>query len=48
VYLHLGARHESPQRQPAGGVAEVDPDQAAALRRLSLAILDGKTEWEDR
>jgi hypothetical protein len=36
--------HESPQRQPAGGVAEVDPDQEAALRRLSLAILNGKTD----
>jgi hypothetical protein len=42
VYLHLGVRHESPQR--AGGVAEVDPDQEAALRRLSLAILNGKTD----
>ena len=41
VYLHLGARHESPQRQPADGVAEVDSDQEAALRRLSLAILLG-------
>jgi hypothetical protein len=39
VYLYLGTRHESPLRQPAGGVAEVDPDQEAALRRLSLAIL---------
>jgi hypothetical protein len=25
-------------------MAEVDPDQEAALRRLSLAILDGKTD----
>jgi hypothetical protein len=39
VYLHLGARRDEPPRRLAGRpVAEVDPDQAAALRRLRAAF----------
>jgi hypothetical protein len=42
-YLHLGARHELPQRQPAGGMAEVDPDQEAACG-ASASPSTGKTD----
>ena len=39
VYLHLGARRdEPPRRQPGRPMAELDPDQAAALRRLRAAF----------
>jgi hypothetical protein len=39
VYLHLGAqRDDPPRRQPARPMAEIDPDQEAALRRLRAAF----------
>jgi hypothetical protein len=39
VYLHLGARRDEPPRPwPPSAMAEVDPEQEAALRRLRAAF----------